>query len=1504
VAADGTAAVPAEAEAALAGLNATGALLLQAGGTLQATAAAPVTAAAALRLAADGVAADLNLQAAVATSAGPLSLSAGRDLVLGAAASATAGAQLLAGRDLTLTADLATGASDSQLQAGRDIALGSVDTRGAALALVAGGALIDGDAALDLQASTLSLTSGGDIGAAADALEFDAATLSLASGAGAWLAGAGTTTLTRGAAVGMLLLSTAGDTTVTGAVGAGTLNLQSEGRLELAAAASVASAGGTLRLAALSALSMAEGSTVASGGGEITLAAGGVMTVSRVDAGSGALLLSAAALRDLAGEAAGSAPDLSAARLQATLVSTGGSAPSGLGTAADAIDTAVGRLTADVSGGGVFIQQQGALQIDGLRSAAALVLQAQGSVTGLGAIAAAGVLRLAAQGDAADLRLDGAVSVADGAATLTATRDLVLQQLQLAGNNRSLDLEAGGALLLGEGGSVSTRNGAVWARAGGEMRIESIDAGSGGVALSAARLVDGDTEGDAELDLVAGALSLATPGAIGSAANALELRAATLAARAGAGGLFLAEADGLAVAPVAVAVQRVGGDATLSRLDAPTLEDLAVADSGALVLVLRDGDLRLTGGSATPLAAVNFGSGPVLLQAEGGRLVLESGVWGEGAVSLRAQGDLSFTATGRVQLTGNASIDVQSGANLAMADGSALTAQFGGIRAAATGTLSLGSLTTLGDISLLARSVADSGGDEVDLRADRLRLVTTGGGAGSGALPLQMTVSTLAAQIAGTGAAGLFGRETDALALGAVPALTVQRVAADGSLAALTDTPLADVVSAGNVVLIAGGSISVADGDSNGRGIVAGGNLGLQALGPLGSLVVQPGAALRSSGGHISLQAALEVQLGADLVVERAGRSLEVEAGGRLVQAAGTGIDTAGGAVRLAAGGELLVSRIGAGSGDVALRAVGAIGESGPDDSPEVVAAGLRLAAGGAIGSEADRLELRVGAVSARSGEAVWLDEADGIRVADVAVRVNRVAADGSVTPLDEAVQSDLVTTGGAGTVALSTRAGDIDLTDGSAPADGRAISAFGDATVRLQPGGAGAVLDVPGGAALRQGGAFVLDSGLRLGGAFSVEAGAGGAAADGEIRIAGAIDGTAGGAADTLALRSDGGDVTVLGTVGATQRLQGLRVDGADDVRFAQALRLDGELRIEASGVVRFDGPLDLGAGSLVIVGARQVLLGDVLLASGDVRIDADTLVLTGTVRSDGTAALVWLSSGGGRVGLRVAEGAAAPGAAPELRLDAAALARFVGFDQVRLEALRGGLAVQGESLAALAPGLGLALVARGDVEVGGRLVSSVPLTLSSSTGVLREAGAGDGLTDIVAPRVLLSGLGPLLAPGQSEAPLALDLETARVEIAPRDGSVLRDSGADGRTRFNVLVGDRLHQSAVVVGGTPVREATLAESSAVASGLGLGTGALESLRPWAALRLDALVSGSAWAERAGRLTLDYLDSGDADEALFAAEGLARSWVLDSSVATGLPPEAALQWWPEPALLL
>ncbi len=1238
----------------------------------------------------------------------------------------------------------------------------------------------------------------------------------------------------------------------------GAVSLLASGVLRQTAASQVQTGGGSLDVQA-AAVTMADGATLESAGGAVRVAADGAFTVARLDAGAGTASVQALALRDVAGESAAGA-DISAGVLR--LAASGSATSDGVGTAADALELAVAQLAVDSHGGGVFLAQDGALLLDsvgplsgvrvqadgtvlagalqdsalvGIASAGALVLRVNAALQGsvAAALSATGNLLLQTQGAAADLQANGAIASSAGHVSLLAGRDLRLGgAVSTATAARSLDLEAGRDILLAEGSSVTSRNGAIRLQAGGSATLESLNAGSAGVAVQAGGgIVDGDAPGDVEIDITAAGVLLQAGDAVGQGANALETAATTLSASAAAGGVFLTESSGLRVDTVSVTVNRVAADASAAALAAATQEDLRTGEASALTLTVLAGDLTVAGGSVSAASGINSG-GAVLLDARAGKVQLDAALQSAGgAVSLLARTDLALAAAGDIATSGAATVDLQAGGNMTMADGATVQSGSGNLRLAVTGTLTLGALQTTGDVSLAARSVTDSGSADLDIAAASLRLVTTGSspgqGFGTGAQAIDLKVARLAANVAGTGAGGLFVREADDLLVDTVAAIAVDRVAADGTLSrgSSTDAALSDLVSQGNVVLTSStGGVVLRDGNADNQALQATGNVRVDAV--AGGLQVD--GAVRTTAGHVSLLASGPINLNADVAIARTGRTLDLQAGGDLIMATAAVVSTVNSDVRLQAGGQLALGQVNAGNGAVSLLAMaGSILEAGSDDAAEVLASQLRLSASDGVGAADNRLETQVATVSARAaGGGIWLQDANAVTVGDTSVAVRRVGTAGTVTDVVDAVQSDLVTSGGNGGIALRTVDGNISLTDGAAPADGRSITADGSGVISLSSGGAASVLDATTDN-IHQQGPVSFDSALRIQGTLQVSAGLAAGAGDGSITLQRAVDGNPGGVPDLLQLHADGA-VRFKGAVGATQPLDGLAIDGANDVVFEQAVHLAGNLAIQASGVVDFQGPLTLdGAATLRIVGASQVLLNGVVVGTGDVTIQADDVRIADSVQSGGGVLTLTTARAGQAITL--------DSAGSGLVLDAAELGRLAGFSQVHLgDAISGAVAVDAQVLAALRTAALNIEGSRIDVKGSGTLVAGTDLLLKSRGTIamtgdaqlttaggdasLRASGdialgritaavvrlesggtvsdaANDLALNVTAERLVMRGVGPALQAGASSTTAAIDVSAPTLEVDAGQGVVLRDSLPDGGARFNLLVGDALFQ-------------------------------------------------------------------------------------------------------------
>ena len=376
-----------------------------------------------------------------------------------------------------------------------------------------------------------------------------------------------------------------------------------------------------------------------------------------------------------------------------------------------------------------------------------------------------------------------------------------------------------------------------------------------------------------------------------------------------------------------------------------------------------------------------------------------------------------------------------------------------------------------------------------------------------------------------------------------------------------------------------------------------------------------------------------------------------------------------------------------------------------------------------------------------------------------------------------------------------------------------------------------------------------------------------------------------------------------VEGAIGSLTPLGSLLIDGAGDVRFEQTVHISGDVVIEASGVVEFKGLLTIDGGSLRIVGASQVIFGDVIIAGGDVTIEAGALQLVGRLQGSAGATL--------HLAPEVTGGAITVGAGDGVNdglvLNAAALAQISGFGRVDIGSAGGGaVSVDAATLASLNTGTVQISGSQIDIAGSASFVSATDLVFDSAGALLMAAnavlasGGGDitlqavgdlaiGLLDargaggvggaggaggvilvseagsitdaardhalnVNAEWLVMRGNGPALGPGQSSTLDAIDVLAQRLDIDDQRGLVLRDGGADGRVRFNLLVGDTLYQQ-LEAEGQPARGA-----SAPMPGAGVAAGgAAQALAGWlGALRPLSGLRGHAPAAMAfGGTSLD-----------------------------------------------
>ena len=336
--------------------------------------------------------------------------------------------------------------------------------------------------------------------------------------------------------------------------------------------------------------------------------------------------------------------------------------------------------------------------------------------------------------------------------------------------------------------------------------------------------------------------------AIATNADAIETMVATLTARAEAGGIFLLESE--SVDDVTTTVQRVNADASLTATTDAVQSDLKTNGAdGDVVLESTTGDVTLNDGTAADDDAgdaVNAnGSGDVLIQALAGSVTSNADV-------RSADGNLSILASMNVDdgdvdlVTGAGTIDVEGTAGaVTMDDTSTAVSTSGDVRAVAGTNVTIGSLQTGANVSVIAGSaIIDGGETNIDVAAAGLRM-RAGTAIATNADAIETTVATLTARAE---AGGIFLLESDGVTVDDVT-VTVQRVNADASLTATVDAIQSDLKTNG------------ADGD-----------VVLQST--TGDITLNDGTAADDDAGD-----AVNANGSGDVLIQRPGRFGDVERG-------------------------------------------------------------------------------------------------------------------------------------------------------------------------------------------------------------------------------------------------------------------------------------------------------------------------------------------------------------------------------------------------------------------------------------------------------------------------------------------------------------------------------------------------------------------------------------------------------------------------------------------------
>ncbi|MFO0447295.1 MAG: beta strand repeat-containing protein, partial [Pseudomonadota bacterium] len=664
----------------------------------------------------------------------------------------------------------------------------------------------------------------------------------------------------------------------------------------------------------------------------------------------------------------------------------------------------------------------------------------------------------------------GSISVVSGNdVTFTTGADIRTQGTGSAG---TIDVVAanGGSIVMAANSVFGSTNGAIRLLAAADIQVGVIttaasatpDDGSGMVSLRATSgsIVDAQSLGnesqDSIVNVVASGLRLNAGLGVGQTVNHLETTVATLSARATSGGIFVLESNDLTIDDVGLSVNRVGSDgATLTTTTDVVQSDIrTTGGNGNVVLRTTAGSITLNNGTAPSddTAVSANGSGNVLIQALDTDTDITANadiVSGSGNVSVLAARSVSFTGTADIRTTsansGSGSIDVEASSG---AITQASTSLFTSSGATARARLMAATNVTVGDVVLAAGMVSitatsgsildadglESGANDTDpdIEAASLRL-DAGIAVAQTVNHLDTTVATISARAAG---GGIYLSEADAITVNTVEVI-VRRVSTTATTSAVTDASQSDLRTTGangNVVLVAGGTVTLNDGTANtGAAGVAGtavsangsGNILIQALGA--GTDITANADIVSGSGNVSVLAARSVSFTgtADIRTTSTGAgsgSIDVLAGTGSIAQSATSVFLSTGetaTARLLAATDVTVGDIELTLGQVSITATaGSILDADVvtttnDADQDITASALRLVAGLGIGESGNHLETTVGTLSARStAGATFVTESDAVTVGTVSLTVNRVAADGTTATTGTAASQEDLSSG------------------------------------------------------------------------------------------------------------------------------------------------------------------------------------------------------------------------------------------------------------------------------------------------------------------------------------------------------------------------------------------------------------------------------------------------------------------------------------------------------------
>ena len=468
--------------------------------------------------------------------------------------------------------------------------------------------------------------------------------------------------------------------------------------------------------------------------------------------------------------------------------------------------------------------------------------------------ASAGDVVLAATGDI--------TTVGSGTVDVIATTGEINMQVS-ASDKAVIQTNAANVRLITSAAAKNVTLGLVDTRSAADRTAVALtgQASWGSVSVTAGgSVLDGDS--NAATDVYAAGLRLtagAGVGVLGSTANPLESEVLKMSATTADGVLALADASALEVGTtVAVSLNRVQASGALATTPTTDAAQSGVSAANGSVVITAAGALSVTQ-AVTLTGSTTVGN--LLLQGTADTLTAALSTAGGSVGLLATAGDVTMGSAGDITVTGSGSVDVQAAQALSMTSAGvagttneSVISTTGNVSLKAlAGNVSLGQVSSGGQVAIVAGGSVVDGDSAVDVTALDLYLSTgSTGGVGTSSDALDTSVDRLAMS-AGTG--GVYLKESTGVTLDNV-SVVVYRVNSSGVAQAQTALAASTVSTTSVMGLEVGGDLLATDASHS-----------LQAT----SLVVKAAGSVGSGTQAVSTQVAqLAVQAGGSVFLSEA----------------------------------------------------------------------------------------------------------------------------------------------------------------------------------------------------------------------------------------------------------------------------------------------------------------------------------------------------------------------------------------------------------------------------------------------------------------------------------------------------------------------------------------------------------------------------------------------------------------------------------------------------------